>query len=465
MVRWKGFSAEWDTWEPVDNLSSCSQKVKTFESLQKQKSAATQKYAQKLVNRSKMTQQNTDKKTVVKLTGKKRQKKEDKNVSKQNGGNTSLEDVFKSVIGASSTKVVSPSQKRAGLLPKKRSSDSSPGISPGAKKAKLSLNNDKTNKPNLAGGKASHKKTPAKNSVTKSKSSLTVKDIVVKSAVKHVNKKGSPKKTISLKGESPGQKKEKVSEKKSSPSKKLNNKEKNWEKIDAEISFSSDEDISSGTPVSKVVKLSSVKKDNQTSEKGSAKVSKLSSPTKKKQMLNLSVMQLIGKKSSKGLSNLMSMKLDGSFQDATSGNKVKHSDKVKQGGTKVKSAKKTKTTEKRKKSNNDTGTIDLDSDSDSDILYSLNDTSLFEISDSSDNNDHVTKSSTQERSQSESGVEKLVKGSQGVKLAKKSKSVSSGEKSTSGETPRKSSGNGKTIRLLDSLKKSSPIKPGMFQGS
>lgn len=440
LVRWKGFSSDWDTWEPADHLSNCLQKVEKFERAQlKRNLAITQKYAQKLVNRSKMTQQNTDKKTV-KVTANKKHKKVSKSpASNAKGGNVSLEDIFKEVVQGASIEVLSPSKKHKSLIGKRTSGWSPDSLS--AKKPRKSTDladhKSKTVTTNRSGEKA---QTAGKSPAVKSKNITgnKAKNSIAKDILKKKSKNQDGEITKKKRG-SPSKKSRQLSD-----GKKVKASEKSWEVVDNEISFSSDEEISSNTSQAAIKPLSA-KKDIELSVK--SKPSKSPSPGKKKHMLKLSVAQLIGKKTDKtGKSNL---KFGGSFKDS-----AKH--KTISGNKKSEKVKEVKLKSKKKKLDvsDDSSLTEMDSDSDSGILYSLAESSTFEISEATANQDKVTKG--QGRSKSEGGLGKGKKGSQVEKGGKKSKSVSS-----TGEKPPKASGE-KAIRLLDSLKQTPAIIPGKF---
>jgi len=100
-VRWRGFSEEWDTWEPADNLTNCKTMMRVFEKERRQKRQATQKFTIKLVNKSKTKHAS---KKVTSLMNNGKSVTPTSVAEKMKSESMSLDDVFLSVLEQSNNK-------------------------------------------------------------------------------------------------------------------------------------------------------------------------------------------------------------------------------------------------------------------------------------------------------------------------------------------------------------------------
>lgn len=443
MVKWKGFTSEWDTWEPARNLESCTKKIAQFEKQNKQKPSATQKYAQKLVNRSKMTQQNSEKKAAVKLK-EKQVKKTKATVKAKDSSIISLDDVFKSVLEETTAEDIHvlPLKKQKGqVLPRKRSLKAAPGSS----QAKKSKTNGEKLKKNAALEKKNKNSKSLKLPVPKTKAVMKAKVAkgIVKKSQNMLNKKDTKTKVN----------KETSSKKKSSHEKNVQSLLKNKESLKGKQKMElADEKATNTTPKEKGKGCKIPPKGQSPKQSSPGK-----SGGKKKNMLKLSVSNLIGQKSPKTgeVKQKLTKSLHGSFtQKPVSG--IKTSKPVKVDAKEKVHKEKEVTGRKKRKHIESVISIETDSDSDSDILYSLADTSISEVSESPRSVTTASKIKESSRTKSESSISKNKKEKQSEKI-KKSKSTSSAmEKTEKGPSSQKK------MRLLDSLKSPTSVIPGEF---
>lgn len=236
--------------------------------------------------------------------------------------------------------------------------------------------------------------------------------------------------------------------------------EKRWRAVDAEVSFSSDENLSPGPSSAKKSKIkrnaekkmkpkieNSIKSEVVDSAKTSKKIIEnitKSSPSKNK---NTSGKGIAGCGSPKSAFKIVSKKknaLKVSVNNLVGVKKMLHQDnrvsESKKGTEKEKSKKKALKTSvpKKRKSENVDVTIETDEDSDCGILYSLSDTSDLAITDLESSHANKTDVAA-EKSKSEGSIEPR----KGKKNLKKSKSMSESENRVKKT---------KKIKLLDSLK-------------
>ncbi|XP_060599249.1 testis-specific chromodomain protein Y 2-like isoform X2 [Ruditapes philippinarum] len=435
LVHWKGFTADWDTWEPADNLQNCKQKIIKFEKQRKKSAANTQKIVKKLVNKSKMARQdqsfvNSAKnikqlKKEMKLNSEKKKKtaKPNKNVAIY-----SIDNVLEAVVNGTSTNPKSK-KKKDSVTPKKIVVKVTP--------LKIKI-------------KREHVVTPTpKKKITLSSPQQKKK---LQSSLKlsaSVSKKGNKN---SLQG------KRRKSEGDVLPNKKEGDEvmnAKNWTAVDEEISFSSDDEPVEKLKVKKVKdSMKQNKKVNgiKVKQKSGTLNDKSKSKEKKESLKNIKLLNSSQKSAFRPVSKKkQEMKLSvshliGSKKKAESSGK--HEDSTKTVETQKK--KDNSTIPKKRKSENLDLTIETDSDSDAEILYSLSDTSDLAINDpdSSHYLSNTMPGVDSARSKSESSVDKRKPSQKGKKnMVKKSKS-------TSEASP------GKKIKLLDSLKQASPEKLG-----
>ncbi|KAL4234000.1 Chromodomain Y-like protein 2 [Mactra antiquata] len=221
LVRWKNFPSEWDSWEPADNLGNCKSKITAFEKLYHKEKETARKHALKLVNKSKMARLDPRKVKSMEIRKKQRQKnlKTKTNSKKSTNENVSLDDIFESVIKdktLSTDKSKSLKEKIKGIRAKKvvdRRFKSGFRI---IGKPSLDLKKGAIKKTlTKPGGKAK----PSRNNI-KTTTKLVNKKLKLDNSPKSDKNKGSPKKAGN----------------------------KRWKAVDAEISFSGEEDAADSSP-------------------------------------------------------------------------------------------------------------------------------------------------------------------------------------------------------------------------
>ncbi|XP_052816190.1 chromodomain Y-like protein 2 isoform X1 [Mya arenaria] len=441
LVRWRGFSEEWDTWEPARNLGNCTRKIKALEKDRRQKAMATQKLAKKLVKQSKGQAQKDKSSSGLMKTTKSKGSKSDKKVKKLSvkdgsltkkkvtknkppvGDSMSLDDVFIAVIGSTSTKLKTPdkSQPSNVLKNRKRSSNTSP-VRSAAKKTKVdyvlneevSQNSNKNKTGKSAKMVSFH--SPIITDLTQKSNATDEKSPVVKQKLKITKPINMQKgKKVTDKHAENAEQPKKIST--STESKWSPNQPKKWTQVDVEVSFSSDDDDVNLAELAKQNHSGSVHKQNY---KQKHNKTGLSSKTGSKEKLELNSSSIVSKH--------------------ISGRKNKR--KPKRLFSRTKGCRGNRHGRKSRKSKND---------SESEVLNSLPGQSESGISGGLD-----TESVVNAWSKSKSSVDKKKTGKGEKVQLKKSMSVAVVQK-------KKAVSKEKTIRLLDSLQnQASPEKSEKF---
>ncbi|XP_052232679.1 chromodomain Y-like protein isoform X2 [Dreissena polymorpha] len=120
LVRWRGFTSEWDTWEPNENLHSCASKIKTFEKNRMKKRLATEHKAKKLIRKSKLVKAKKNVKANKNVLIKNNSPTTLKSLTPKQmvgGASLSLEDVFIAVLGTASSEGLTPESMKQASVP------------------------------------------------------------------------------------------------------------------------------------------------------------------------------------------------------------------------------------------------------------------------------------------------------------------------------------------------------------